>query len=97
MLLAEILRVSIGGSGCLEFSSAYKCPLETLSSKIRAITKGLQSWSDKKIGNFRLQLDLAREIVDQFEIARGLRLLSPLDVWLLNSLKELSLALCLPC
>jgi hypothetical protein len=70
-----------------------RCPLETLSLKIKANVKGLQSWSDKKVENFRWQLDLAREIVHQLEIARDGRQLSPLKVWLHNSLKKLSLAL----
>jgi hypothetical protein len=70
-----------------------RCPLETLSLKIKATVKGLQSWSDKKIGNSRWQLGLARDIVHQFEIARDHRQLSPSEVWLLNSLKKLSLAL----
>jgi hypothetical protein len=67
--------------------------LETLFLKIKAIVKGLQSWSDKKVGNFRWQPDLARKIVHQLEIARDGRQLSPLEVWLHNNLKRLSLAL----
>jgi hypothetical protein len=57
-----------------------RCPLETLSLKIKATVKCLQSWSDKKVGNFRWQLDLAREIVHRLKIARDGRQLSPLEV-----------------
>jgi hypothetical protein len=64
-----------------------------LSLKIKATAKGLQSWSDRKVGNFIWQLDLAREIVHQLEIARDGRQLSPLEIWLHNNLKKLSLAL----
>jgi hypothetical protein len=72
-----------------------RCPLETLSLslKIKATMKGLQSWSDRKVGNFIWQLDLAREIVHQLEIARDGRQLSPLEIMLHNNLKKLSLAL----
>lgn len=72
---------------------ATRCPLETFSSKLRATAKGLQSWSDKKVGHFKAQLENAREIIHQLEIARDIRALSQLEAWLLSALKKLSLAL----
>jgi hypothetical protein len=46
------------------------CPMETLSLKFKAAANGLQSWSDKKDGHFKTQLEMAREITHQLEIAR---------------------------
>jgi hypothetical protein len=69
------------------------CPLETLALKFKAAARALQSWSDKKVGNFRSQLQLAREILHQLEIAQDSRPLSLLEIWLRNSLKKHSLAL----
>jgi site-specific recombinase XerC len=45
------------------------------------------------VGNFKHQLQLAREIVHQLEVAQGGRQLSQLEIWLLHSLKKHSLAL----
>jgi hypothetical protein len=69
------------------------CPLETLALKFKAAAWALQSWSDKKVGNFRSQLQLAREILHQLEIAQDSRPPSLLEIWLRNSLKKHSLAL----
>jgi hypothetical protein len=69
------------------------CPLETLALKFKAAVRALQSWSDKKVEKFRSQLELAREILHQLEIAQDSRPLSLLEVWLRNSLKKHSLAL----
>jgi hypothetical protein len=64
------------------------CPLETLSLKFKAAAKGLQSWSDKKLGHFKTRLEMAREIIHQLEIARDNRQLSSLEVWLCQCLKK---------
>lgn len=72
---------------------ATSCPFDTLGKKFRATVKGLQSWSHKKIGHVNSQLDLAREILHQLEIAQDVRPLSNLECWLCNQLKKHSLAL----
>jgi hypothetical protein len=72
---------------------ATSCPFFTLDAKIKAITKGLQSWSDKNVGNISSHLALAREILHQLEIANDSRALSPSEVWFRNNLKKHSLAL----
>jgi hypothetical protein len=64
------------------------CPFFTLDAKIKSITKGLQSWSAKNVGNISSQLALAREILLQLEIATNDRALSPSEVWLRNNLKK---------
>jgi hypothetical protein len=64
------------------------CPLKSLSLKFKATAKGLQRWSDKKVGNFKLQLELAREVMLQLESARDGRPLSDLERWLLQQLKK---------
>jgi hypothetical protein len=72
---------------------AKPCPMETLSLKFKATAKGLQSWSDKRVGHFKSQLKMAREIVHQLEIGADTRQLTPLEVWLCQGLKKQSLAL----
>jgi hypothetical protein len=64
-----------------------------LTTKFRATARGLQAWSDKKVGHVESQLALAREILHQLEIAQDLRLLTHLEVELKNNLKKHSLAL----
>jgi hypothetical protein len=39
------------------------CPLLSLSTKLKATTRGLQSWSDKKVGHVASQLELAKELL----------------------------------
>jgi hypothetical protein len=72
---------------------AGSCPLVTLSSKLKATAKGLQSWSDKKVGNVQSQWWLVKEILHQLEIAQVSRALVENEVWLKNTLKKHCLAL----
>jgi exonuclease III len=76
-----------------ESVSVASCPFETLSRKLKATARGLQSWSQKNVGHVKLQLGIAREILHQLEIAQDNRALSPGETWLRNSLKKHSLAL----
>jgi hypothetical protein len=69
------------------------CPFLTLDNKFKAAARGLQAWSDKKVGHGESQLTLAREILHQLEIAQDLRLLSHLELELKNNLRKHSLAL----
>ena len=69
------------------------CPFPNLASKFRAVTRGLQSWSSKKVGHINSQLALAREILHMLEIAQDSRSLSPGELWLKNNMKKHSLAL----
>jgi hypothetical protein len=49
------------------------CPFLTLDNKLKAAARGLQAWSDKKVGHVESQLTLVREILHQLEIAQDLR------------------------
>lgn len=69
------------------------CPLETLSLKLKATARALQSWGQKKIGHISSQLALAKEIIHQFDIAQDSRVLQPNEFWLRNNLKKHALAL----
>jgi hypothetical protein len=71
----------------------HPCPLETLSLKLKATARGLQSWSQKKIGHIKSQLLLAKEILHQYDIAQEGRSLQPNELWLRNNLKKHALAL----
>jgi len=64
-----------------------------LDLKLKAVTKGLQSWSDRNVGHINSQLTLAQEILHLFEIAKDSHTLSPGEAWLKNNLKKHSLAL----
>jgi hypothetical protein len=39
---------------------AMPCPIETLALKFRALTRALQSWSQRKVGHIKSQLLLAK-------------------------------------
>jgi hypothetical protein len=77
----------------VEFCLAESLSLLTLDNKFNAAARGLQAWSDKKVGHVESQFTLAREILHQLEIAQDLRLLTHLELELKNNLKKHSLAL----
>jgi hypothetical protein len=64
-----------------------------LAKKLKATARCLQSWNDKKVGKIKLQLEMARELLHQLEVAQDNRSLSPAELWLRNMLKKHSLAL----
>jgi hypothetical protein len=39
------------------------CPLISLLAKFNATARGLQSWSNKKVGHVGIQLELAKEVL----------------------------------
>jgi hypothetical protein len=48
------------------------CPVLSLSSpsaKLKVTTRGLQGWSEKKVGHAVSQLELAKELLHQLEMA----------------------------
>ena len=63
------------------------CPLETISIKLKRLTKALQSWSQKQVGNIKSQLALARHILHRLEMAQDHRALSSDENWLRCKLK----------
>jgi len=63
------------------------CPLETISIKLKRLTKALQSWSQKPVGNIKSQLALARHILHRLEMAQDHRALSSDENWLRCKLK----------
>jgi hypothetical protein len=67
--------------------------LLTLSAKLKATTRGLQGWSEKKVGHVASQLELAKELLHQLDIAQDSRVLSSTEIWLHNNLKKHCLAL----
>jgi hypothetical protein len=69
------------------------CPLRSLHLKFRAVAKGLQAWSDKKVGHVESQLALAREVLHQLEIAQDGRVLIHEETALKNMLKKQTLVL----
>jgi hypothetical protein len=71
---------------------AGPCPFAVIDAKIKATTRGLQSWNDKSVDHVNTQLALAWEVLHQLEIANDGHVLSSEEVWLKNGLKKHSLA-----
>jgi hypothetical protein len=69
------------------------CPLEKVSMKLKRLSKRLQSWGHKTVGNVGTQLGLAREVLHRLEIAQDIRTLAVEEVWLLRKLKQHCLVL----
>jgi hypothetical protein len=72
---------------------SQRCPVETLSLKLKATSRSLQSWSQKKVDHLRSQLLLAKEIIHRFDVAQDSRTLLPNELWLRNNLKRHALGL----
>jgi hypothetical protein len=45
------------------------CPVQTLADKFKRLSCHLQSWSQRKVGNIKEQLQLAKEIIHKLEIS----------------------------
>ena len=65
-----------------------------LENKLKATAKALQSWSDRWIGNVRLQLAIAREVIGRLDVATESRSLSEEEHALRKLLKKKLLGLC---
>lgn len=52
------------------------CAVEHLFLKLQRLSKDLQKWGQRKVGNIKLQLEMAKEILHRLEIARDSRSLS---------------------
>jgi hypothetical protein len=69
------------------------CPFSTLNLKLGAVTKGLQAWSNRKVGHVQSQLAMAQEILHRLEIAQDSWSLSQEELGLKSVLKKCSLML----
>ena len=63
------------------------CAVERLFIKLQRLSKGLQKWGQRKVGNIKAQLELAKEILHRLEIERDSRALSEAEEWLRRKLK----------
>jgi hypothetical protein len=52
------------------------CTLWSLTANLKVTTKSLLSWSDKRIDHIASQLELAKELIHQIDIAQDKRALS---------------------
>jgi len=52
------------------------CTVKRLFLKLQRLSRDLQRWRQRKVGNVKLQLEIAKEILHRLEIARDSRDLS---------------------
>lgn len=69
-------------------------PFVTLDNKLRATAKALQRWSDRWIGNVKMQISIALEIIYRLDKAMDSRSLSQEEGTLRKTLKRKLLGLC---
>ncbi|WVZ52504.1 hypothetical protein U9M48_003557 [Paspalum notatum var. saurae] len=70
-----------------EASVSSSCPVERVFLKLQRLSRGLQKWSHRKVGNVKMQLAMAKEVLRRLEVARDLRALSQGEDWLRKKLK----------
>jgi len=63
------------------------CAVERLFMKLQRLSKGLQKWGQREVGNIKSQLEMAKEILHRLEIERDSRALSETEEWLRRKLK----------
>lgn len=63
-------------------------PLQVLATKLQNLTRQLQSWSQKRVGNVATQLTQATELLHRLEIARDMRGLHAGEEWLRKQIKQ---------
>ncbi|WVZ79973.1 hypothetical protein U9M48_027494 [Paspalum notatum var. saurae] len=63
------------------------CPVERVFLKLQRLSKGLQRWSNRKVGNVKMQQAMAKEILHRLETARDSLALSQCEEWLRKKLK----------
>jgi hypothetical protein len=68
-------------------------PLQNLDRKLRRVGRGLQSWSQRKVGNVRDQILMANEVILRLDVAQESRQLSPDELHLRRGLKKRVLGL----
>lgn len=78
------------GWSCTDDTSDPFCRLDSM---FRNTARHLQSWADKKIGNVRLQLILAKELILRYDRAQETRALSDEEQEFRKQLKVLCLSL----
>lgn len=69
-------------------------PFVVLDNKLHATAKALQSWNDRWIGNIRLQLSIAMEVIARLDVVAESRSLSDQEHGLRKLLKKKLLGLC---
>ena len=69
-------------------------PFIVLDNKLWATAKALQSWSDRWIGNIKLQIAMAMELIYRLDNASDHRVLSTVEFQLTKTLKRKLLGLC---
>lgn len=69
-------------------------PFLALDNKLHATAKALQSWSDRWIGNIRLQISIAMEVITRLDVVSESRALSDQEHGLRKLLKKKLLGLC---
>ncbi|XP_073353955.1 uncharacterized protein [Aegilops tauschii subsp. strangulata] len=68
-------------------------PFVVLDMKLRAMAKKLKQWSDRQIGNVKLRITIAMEVISRLDKAMDTRTLSPLECSLQKALKKKLLGL----
>jgi hypothetical protein len=62
-------------------------PLARLDFKLRLVSRGLQRWSQRRVGSVRDSILVANEVILRLDLAQESRALSDQEIWLRRSLK----------
>ncbi|KAM0889934.1 hypothetical protein ACQ4PT_027390 [Festuca glaucescens] len=73
---------------------AYGNPVTVIDHKLRTLGRRFKSWSDKNVGNIRMQIECAKELIFRFDVAQESCQLSRIEAWFRRELKKKYLGLC---
>ena len=68
-------------------------PFHRLDVLLRNTARALTSWSQRKVGNIKLQLGVAKLVILRLDGAQDVRLLTPGERWLRGAVKQMVLGL----
>jgi hypothetical protein len=63
------------------------CTVERVFLNLQRLSRGLQRWSQRKVGNVKMQLEMTKEVLHCLEIAKDSRNLDLGEEWLRKKLK----------
>lgn len=73
--------------------SSFRDPLKRLDFLLKKTARALQSWGQIKVGNIKLQLSIAKEVVFRLDKAQDIQRLTVEELWLRRELKQTCLGL----
>jgi hypothetical protein len=68
-------------------------PFRRLDALFRNVAEHMQSWGQKRVGNIKLNIEIANTLILHLDVAQERRMLTPTEIWLRRMVKQSVLGL----